>query len=112
MATTPVRDTSTSPSAAMFTSLSTATGTPNVSGSFAVGGDDPLLFGHQLGYLFSGTLSQSVDVKSEQVRALADRGTIKGSTNEIDRFTGQTTARKPLDHATYLFWRGGKPADY
>jgi hypothetical protein len=26
--------------------------------------------------------------------------------------TGQTTAKKPLDHATYLFWRGGKPANF
>ena len=26
--------------------------------------------------------------------------------------TGETTAQKPLDHPTYLFWRGGKPADF
>jgi hypothetical protein len=26
--------------------------------------------------------------------------------------TGKTTAERPLDHATYLFWRGGKPADF
>ncbi|HEY3285710.1 MAG TPA: TonB-dependent receptor [Gemmatimonadaceae bacterium] len=73
-----------------------ATGAPNVSGSFAVGGDDPVLFGHRLGYLVSGTLSQGLDVKSDQVRALADRGTVKGSTNEIDRFSGETTSQSVL----------------
>lgn len=73
-----------------------ATGAPNVSGSFAVGGDDPVLLGHRLGYLISGTLSQGVDVKANQVRALADRGTVKGSTNEIDRFTGTTTEQSVL----------------
>ena len=26
--------------------------------------------------------------------------------------TGITTAEEPLDHPTYLFWRGGKPADF
>ena len=26
--------------------------------------------------------------------------------------TGQTTAGHPLTHPTYLFWRGGKPADF
>jgi hypothetical protein len=26
--------------------------------------------------------------------------------------TGETTAQKPLKHPTYLFWRGGKPADF
>lgn len=73
-----------------------ATVAPNMSGSFAVGGDDPILFGHRLGYLVSGTLSQSVDVKNDQVRALADRGTVRGTTNEIDRFTGETTAQSVL----------------
>jgi len=73
-----------------------ANGSPNVSGAFAVGGDDPVLFGHRVGYLFSGTLTQSVDVKSDQVRALADRGTVKGSTNEIDRFTGATASQSVL----------------
>ena len=31
---------------------------------------------------------------------------------EDGAITGETTARKPLDHATYLFWRGGKPVDF
>jgi len=31
---------------------------------------------------------------------------------EDGAITGKTTAEKPLDHATYLFWRGGKPADF
>jgi TonB-dependent receptor len=73
-----------------------ATGAPNLSGSFAVGGDDPILFGHRLGYLISGTLSQGIDVKGSQVRALADRGTVKGTTTEIDRFTGETISQSVL----------------
>ncbi|MBI2409206.1 MAG: TonB-dependent receptor [Gemmatimonadetes bacterium] len=73
-----------------------ATGSPNLNGSFAVGGDDPLLFGQRIGYLVSGTLSQGVDTKNDQVRALADRGTVKGSTTEIDRFTGATTSQSVL----------------
>jgi hypothetical protein len=31
---------------------------------------------------------------------------------EDGAITGKTTADKPLDHATYLFWRGGKPANF
>lgn len=31
---------------------------------------------------------------------------------EDGAITGITTAEKPLDHPTYLFWRGGKPADF
>ena len=26
--------------------------------------------------------------------------------------TGMSTAQKPLDHQSYLFWRGGKPGDF
>jgi hypothetical protein len=26
--------------------------------------------------------------------------------------TGQTSVQKPLDHPTYIFWRGGKPGDF
>ena len=26
--------------------------------------------------------------------------------------TGMSTRQKPLDHQSYLFWRGGKPADF
>ena len=73
-----------------------STGAPNLGGSFAVGGDDPLLFGHRLGYLVSGTLSQGLDVRSDQVRALANRGTVKGSTVEVDRFTGATVTQRVL----------------
>lgn len=31
---------------------------------------------------------------------------------EDGAITGTTTAEKPLDHATYLFWRDGKPANF
>lgn len=69
---------------------------PNINGAASVGGNDPVLFGHRLGYLFSGTFSNTVDVKADQVRALADRGAVKGSTVEIDRFAGSTTSQSVL----------------
>ena len=74
----------------------TGTAAPNMSGALSVGGNDPILFGHRLGYLFSGTFSRSTDVKANQVRALADRGPVKGSTVEIDRFTGSTASQSVL----------------
>ena len=73
-----------------------STGLPLVNGSMSFGGNDPLLFGHRIGYLVSGSISSGTDVKDGQVRALADRGTTKGSTLEIDRFTGQTTSQGVL----------------
>jgi outer membrane receptor protein involved in Fe transport len=74
----------------------TTTAPPIASASFSVGGNDPLLFGHQLGYLVSGSFSSSTDLKDGQVRALADRGDIRGTTKEIDRFTGSTASEGVL----------------
>ncbi|MDB4883723.1 MAG: TonB-dependent receptor [Gemmatimonadetes bacterium] len=71
-------------------------GSPLLNGSMSVGGNDPVLFGHRLGYLLSGTISSGTDLKDGQVRALADRGTTKGETVEIDRFTGSTTSQSVL----------------
>jgi hypothetical protein len=31
---------------------------------------------------------------------------------EDGAITGQTTQQKPLDHPTYMYWRGGKPANF
>ena len=31
---------------------------------------------------------------------------------EDGAITGKTTAEKPLDRQSYLFWQGGKPADF
>lgn len=73
-----------------------STAAPLMNGSFSVGGNDPVLFGHRLGYLLSGTMSSSTDVKSHQVRALADRGLVRGATTEIDRFTGETSTQSVL----------------
>ena len=69
---------------------------PNASGSASFGGNDPLLFGHALGYLVSATWSSSTDFKDNQVRALADRGHLPGETREIDRFTGSTASQEVL----------------
>lgn len=65
------------------------TAAPNLSLSFSVGGNDPVL-GQRVGYLFSGTMSQSTDLRTGQVRALANRGDTPGSTVEQDRFVGET----------------------
>lgn len=74
----------------------TSTGAPLLNGSASFGGNDPLLFGHRIGYLVSGSISSGTDVKDGQVRALADRGTTRGETIEIDRFTGQTSSESVL----------------
>ena len=67
-------------------------GAPLVNGSASFGGNDPILFGHRIGYLFSGSMSSNTDLKDGQVRALADRGPVRGQTLEIDRFKGQTSS--------------------
>lgn len=74
----------------------TGTGAPLLNGSASFGGNDPILFGHRLGYLISATMSSGTDVKDDQVRALADRGNTKGSTVELDRFTGSTVSQGVL----------------
>src|SRR5687767_6374674 len=66
----------------------TSTAAPNTSTSFSVGGNDPLL-GQRIGYLLSGTFSQSTDLRSGLVRAQANRGPTPGSTVEQDRFEGE-----------------------
>jgi outer membrane receptor protein involved in Fe transport len=73
-----------------------STAAPLVNGSVSFGGNDPILFGHRVGYLISGTMSSGADVKDNQVRALADRGTTTGSTVELDRFTGETVSQGVL----------------
>lgn len=71
-------------------------GAPMLNGSASFGGNDPVLFGHRVGYLVSGSISSGTDVKDGEVRALADRGTTRGETIEIDRFTGQTSSQSVL----------------
>lgn len=66
-----------------------STAAPNVSASASVGGNDPV-FGQRIGYLFSGTFSRGEDLRTGQIRALANRGPTPGSTVEQDRFEGET----------------------
>jgi TonB-dependent receptor len=68
---------------------STSTASPNSSTSFSVGGNDPVL-GQRIGYLLSGTFSQSTEQRSGLIRALANRGDDPGSTVEQDRFEGES----------------------
>ena len=74
----------------------TKNGNPLLNTSASIGGNDPLLFGHRVGYLFSGSYSSGTDIKDGQVRALADRGTTPGETTEIDRFVGISTSQSVL----------------
>jgi outer membrane receptor protein involved in Fe transport len=71
-------------------------GAPLLNGSASIGGNDPVLFGHQLGYLFSGSISSGVDVKSNQLRGLAQRGTTAGETVQGDSLLGQTVSQGVL----------------
>jgi outer membrane receptor protein involved in Fe transport len=75
---------------------STKSGNPLLNASGSIGGNDPILFGHRVGYLFSGSYSSGTDIKDGQVRALADRGTTAGSTVEMDRFVGTNTSQSVL----------------
>src|SRR6185503_6675792 len=59
------------------------------SASVTFGGSDPL-FGHEIGYVASGTYSYGEEARVDQVRATADRGNTPGSTTEINRFEGMT----------------------
>ena len=74
---------------------SRGSGNPLLKGSASIGGNDAI-FGHRVGYLFSGSYSSGTDMKDGQVRALADRGNTPGSTVEIDRFVGTTTSQNVL----------------
>jgi len=68
---------------------------PNVSTAISIGGNDAV-FGHRVGYVGSGTYSLVQEQKTDQVRALADRGSMPGSTREIDRFEGSTGSSSVL----------------
>jgi outer membrane receptor protein involved in Fe transport len=70
-------------------------GSPNTSTSVSIGGNDPV-FGRRIGYLLSGTYSHSQEIRTDQKRALADRGSQPGETVEIDRFDGETGSQSVL----------------
>ncbi len=72
-----------------------ATAAPNSSAGVSFGGNDGI-FGHNIGYLLSGSYSYSTDLKDNQLRALADRGTTPGETRPIDQFVGQTAGESIL----------------
>ncbi|HUQ47090.1 MAG TPA: TonB-dependent receptor [Gemmatimonadaceae bacterium] len=74
----------------------TSTATPNMSAAASFGGNEPLLFGHRVGYLMSGSFSSSTDYRSGDIRALADRGNTPGDTREIDRFVGEKSNKGVL----------------
>ncbi|HJU73753.1 MAG TPA: carboxypeptidase regulatory-like domain-containing protein, partial [Gemmatimonadaceae bacterium] len=63
---------------------------PNGSTAISFGGSDPI-FGVRVGYLLSGTYSYSEEMRAEQQRAQAGRGTTSGETIELDRFDGHSS---------------------
>ena len=72
---------------------------PNGSVSASLGGNDPLLFGHRLGYLLSGTYSNTQEVRDGEVRAIARAGDPSiGQSNEvsINRFDGRSGRQSVL----------------
>ena len=72
-----------------------ATAAPNSSAAMSLGGSDALL-GHSFGYLVSGSYAYGTDLKDNQIRALADRGSEPGTTKTIDQFIGQTASQSVL----------------
>ncbi len=74
----------------------TGRGAPLLNGSASFGGNDPVLFGHRLGYLFSGSVTSGTDARTNQVRALAQPGTTRGETVPGDSLLGQTISQSVL----------------
>jgi outer membrane receptor protein involved in Fe transport len=74
----------------------TSTASPNMYAAASFGGNEPLLFGHRVGYLMSGSFSSSTDYRNGDTRALADRGNTPGETREIDRFVGEKSNQSVL----------------
>lgn len=70
-------------------------GMPNGSASISVGGNDAIL-GQRIGYLLSGTYSASQEVRVDQQRALANRGSTPGETVEFNRFNGESGSQGVL----------------
>jgi outer membrane receptor protein involved in Fe transport len=71
-------------------------GAPLLNGAASFGGNDPVLFGHPLGYLFSGSISSGTDVKNDQIRGLALPSTTRGETVQGDSLLGQTVSQGVL----------------
>lgn len=69
-------------------SAKSGTGSPTGSAGFSVGGNDDV-FGRRMGYVLSGTYSYSQEVRSNEIRALAQPSTT-GGTEEVDRYSGMT----------------------
>jgi hypothetical protein len=67
-------------------------GRANGSFSASLGGNDPVL-GHGVGYLFSGTYSNALDVRANESRAVARAGDVSAGQPgqvQINRFDGQS----------------------
>jgi TonB-dependent receptor len=71
-------------------------GLPNMSTSLSFGGEDPILFGHPLGYVGSLSYSRSQEVKDDVVRSRAIPGDAQGTPKADNVFTGSTGQRSVL----------------
>ena len=63
---------------------------PNLSGSLSFGGEDPILFGHRVGYVGSLSYSRSQEVKENEIRARAIAADAEGTPKASDAFMGST----------------------
>jgi TonB dependent receptor-like, beta-barrel/Carboxypeptidase regulatory-like domain/TonB-dependent Receptor Plug Domain len=69
--------------------FSQASGSPNVSGSMSVGGEDPV-FGHGIGYIGSVTYSRSQELHDGEIRARAVPGDASATPVPYNEFVGST----------------------
>ena len=63
---------------------------PNLSGSVSFGGEDPILFGHPVGYVGSLSYSRSQEVKENEIRARSIAADAAGTPKASDAFQGST----------------------
>lgn len=89
-----------------------ATGTPTGSVGLSLGGADNIL-GRRIGYVLSGTYSYGQEIRSHEVRALAQPSTT-GEAEQIDRYAGMTARSSVLWggvlNASTLFGNGSRLA--
>jgi hypothetical protein len=63
---------------------------PNLSGSLSFGGEDPILFGHRVGYVGSISYSRSQEVHEEEIRSRAVPADAAGTPMPYNQFVGST----------------------
>src|SRR6185295_10587514 len=65
-------------------------GLPNFSSSLSFGGEDPILFGHRVGYVGSLSYSRSSEVHVDEIHAKSVPADQAGTPKPYDTFVGST----------------------